>query len=133
MNKPVSYPSPNASEAALELQIETKGLIAPRMTPADIDAAIANEEYHVFPYSTVTVCMLTLRNGAKVLGHNYGAIDSARQDWKIGYREARAMAVEKVWELEGYLLREQLDAARLHRRPNPAHGAPKPAGHRPVA
>ena len=105
--KPAALPAP-ATGVALEAEIQARRLIAPRLTPADIDAAIENEEYHIFPYSTVTVCMLTLRNGAKVLGHNYGAIDSARQDWKMGYREARAMAVEKVWELEGYALRNAL-------------------------
>lgn len=79
-----------------------------RLTPSHIDAVIVNEAFHVFPDSTVTVCMLTLRNGAKVLGHNYGSIDPTQQDWAIGRSEARAMAVEKVWELEGYLLRENL-------------------------
>lgn len=79
-----------------------------RLTPSHIDAAIVNEVFIVFPDSTVTVCMLTLRNGAKVLGHNFGSIDPTQQDWTVGRREARAMAVEKVWELEGYLLREKL-------------------------
>lgn len=89
----------------------------PRLTPSHIDAAVLNEAFHVFPGSTVTVCMLTLRNGAKVLGHNYGSIDTTQQDWPTGRREARAMAVEKVWELEGYLLRETLSS--------PAKAAPE--------
>lgn len=89
----------------------------PRLTPSHIDALIVNEAFHVFPNSTVTVCMLTLRNGAKVLGHNYGSIDPTQQDWTVGCREARAMAVEKVWELEGYLLRETLSS--------PAKAAPE--------
>lgn len=78
------------------------------LTPADIEAAIVATDYQIFSGSTVTVCMLTLRNGAKVIGYNYGSIDPARQDWDQGKKAARAMAVEKVWELEGYLLREQL-------------------------
>ena len=81
-----------------------------RLTPSHIDAAIVKEAFHVFPDSTVTVCMLTLRNGAKVLGHNYGSIDPSQQDWAVGRREARVMAVEKVWELEGYVLRQKLAA-----------------------
>lgn len=79
-----------------------------RLLPDAIDATVQATEFYVFPGTTVTVCLLTLRNGAKVLGHNYGAIDAARQDWATGRFEARAMAMEKVWELEGYLLRERL-------------------------
>ena len=82
------------------------------LTPADIDKAIVSESYHTFPDATVTVCLLTLRNGAKVIGHNYGAIDPSRQNWETGKQAARTMAVEKVWELEGYLLRERLNAAQ---------------------
>lgn len=85
-----------------------KNTVVPRLMPADIEDAIVGTDYHVFPSSTVTVCLLTLRNGAKVVGHNYGAIDPARQDWSTGQNEARKMALEKVWELEGYLLRQRL-------------------------
>lgn len=77
-----------------------------RVTPERIEQVIENTDFYVFPGTTVTVCLLTLKNGAKVVGHNYGAIDATRQDWATGRFEARAMAVEKVWELEGYLLRE---------------------------
>ena len=93
-------------------QQNAAGPLAQRLTPADIDAVIVSDDYHVFPGTTVTVCMLTLRNGAKVIGYNYGAIDASKQDWEIGHREARNMATEKVWELEGYLLRERIRAAR---------------------
>jgi len=79
-----------------------------RVAGTDIATAIVGETYHVFEGTTVTVCLLTLRNGSKVIGHNYGSIDPARQDWEWGRKEARAMAVEKVWELEGYALRERL-------------------------
>lgn len=81
---------------------------SPRLSPADIQAAIVDEAYHVFPGTTVTVCLLTLVNGAKVIGHNYGAIDTTQQNWDQGKHEARKVAVEKVWELEGYLLRDQM-------------------------
>lgn len=89
-------------------KLEAKTSAAPRLTPDRIEAAIKDEQYHVFEGTTVTVCMLTLRNGAKVIGHNYGSIDPAQQDWTIGKIEAREMAVEKVWELEGYLLRQRI-------------------------
>lgn len=99
-----------SNEAAQEKAIQALAPIAPRLTPGDIEGAIVDAHYHVFAGTTVTVCMLTLRNGAKAIGYNYGAIDPARQDWNTGHSEARKMAVEKVWELEGYLLRERLHA-----------------------
>lgn len=115
-----------------ELPETSKG--EPRVTPERIEEVIVNTEFYVFPGTTVTVCLLTLKNGAKVLGHNYGSIDPEKQDWHIADLAARDMAVEKVGELEGYALRERMHQdANLRRRPNPAHGAPKPAGHNPVA
>jgi hypothetical protein len=81
-----------------------------RITEDHIEDVIQNTQFYVFPGTTVTVALLTLKNGAKVVGHNYGAIDVARQDWATGRFEARAMAVEKVWELEGYVLRNKLAA-----------------------
>ena len=82
----------------------------PKVTEEQVEAAIQATDFYVFPGTTVTVCLLTLKNGAKVVGHNYGAIDVTRQDWATGRFEARAMAVEKVWELEGYVLRNELTA-----------------------
>jgi hypothetical protein len=50
-------------EKAIEAEIQSKGLNAPRLTPDMIDAAIVSEQYHVFTGTTMTVCALTLRNG----------------------------------------------------------------------
>lgn len=82
----------------------------PKVTEEQVEDVIQDTQFYVFPGTTVTVALLTLKNGAKVVGHNYGAIDVARQDWATGRFEARAMAVEKVWELEGYVLRNRLAA-----------------------
>jgi hypothetical protein len=73
-----------------------------------IHATIVSEEYFRFPGTTVTVCLLSLRNGAKMLGYNYGPIDNTKVDWVRGRVESKAMAVDRIWELEGYLLREKL-------------------------
>lgn len=84
---------------------------SPRVTPDMITAAIVSSDFHVLPGTQITVCAITLRNGAKVLGYNYGAIDPARQSWEQGRQAAYDMAREKIWELEGYALRERLAAA----------------------
>lgn len=96
-----------ASEASIEAEIRTKGLSAPRVTPADIDAAITAETYHRFPGTTLTICALTLRNGFIVTGES-AAASPENFDESMGKRIARESARNKIWPLEGYLLRERL-------------------------
>ena len=99
----------SVSEAGIEAEIKTKGLTAPRLTPADIDEVIAHEDYYVFPGTTVTVCALHLGNGFVVIGHS-AAASAENFDHAIGRRVARDKAREQIWALEGYLLRERLAA-----------------------
>jgi hypothetical protein len=96
-------------EAKLEADIRAKGLTAPRLTPADIDATISEEMFHVFPGTTLTVCALRLRNGFVVTGES-AAASAENFDVEIGQRIARENARAKIWALEGYLLRERLSA-----------------------
>lgn len=94
-------------EIAIEQDIVNKGLTAPRLTPALIDATIVGEQYYVFPESTVTVCRLILRNGFSVLGES-AAVSSDNFDTEIGQKIAKQNAREKIWALEGYLLKDRL-------------------------
>lgn len=96
-----------SDEAAIENEIQAKGLSAPRLTPALIDAAIAGEQFHIFPGTTLTVCALTLRNGFIVTGES-AAASPENFDEEIGRKIARSNAREKIWGFEGYLLRETL-------------------------
>lgn len=95
------------SEQELEQQIAQKGLTAPRLTPQIIDSKIVSEDYHLFPSSTVTVCKLTLENGYSVLGESACA-SPENFDAEIGRKLARDNARNKIWNLEGYLLRQRL-------------------------
>jgi hypothetical protein len=97
----------SASEASIEAELTTKGLNAPRLNPAHIDAQIVGEQYHVFPGTSLTVCALTLRNGFQVIGESASA-SKENFDEAIGRRIARDNARNKIWALEGYLLRDQL-------------------------
>ncbi|MBO9108751.1 hypothetical protein J5288_08550 [Agrobacterium sp. S2/73] len=94
-------------EQKIENEIQRKGLNAPRLTPALIDEAIQAEQYHVFPGTTLTVCALTLRNGYIVTGES-AAASPENFDKEIGRKIARDNARNKIWALEGYLLREFL-------------------------
>ncbi len=100
-------------EAQIEAEIQRKGLNAPRLSPDMIDAAISSEQYHVFPGTTMTVCALTLRNGYIVTGES-AAASPENFDKEIGRKIARDNARNKIWALEGYLLRD-----RLHNRGEP--------------
>lgn len=98
-------------EASIEAEIQAKGLNAPRLNPQMIDDAIVSEQYHVFPGTTLTVCALTLRNGFIVTGESASA-SAANFDKDIGRKIARENARNKIWALEGYLLRQKLFEGR---------------------
>ncbi len=60
----------------------------------------------------LTFCVLILRNGTKITGINYGAIDPAQHSSEKGRVEARNHAIEQIWPLMGYQLRESLHQNR---------------------
>lgn len=101
-------------EAAVEAEIQAKGLNAPRLSPALIDAAILTEQYYVFPGTVLTVCALTLQNGFNVVGKSAPA-SPANFDAALGRKIARDDARSQIWALEGYRLRSELAAAEAPR------------------
>ncbi len=94
-------------EASIEKEIQAKGLNAPRLTPYHIERTIADEEYWIVPGTTMTICALSLRNGYVVTGES-AAVSPENFDKAIGQSIARKNAREKIWALEGYLLRQRL-------------------------
>lgn len=93
--------------ADIEQKIKDKGLTAPRVTPARIDEVIKSEQFHVFEGTTFTTCLLTLENGFTVLGESACA-SPENFDAEIGRSIARDNAKNKIWMLEGYLLKQKL-------------------------
>ena len=106
----------------IEQEIQAKGLTAPRITPADIEANIASEHYFTAsqgvigsgqevkfgsPLLLLTFCVLVLRNGFTVTGESACA-SPENFDAEIGRRVARQNAVEKIWPLMGYELKCRL-------------------------
>jgi len=98
------------SDDQIEAEIQAAGKTAPRLTPDDIDRAIVSEMYHVFPGTALTIAALTLRNGYIVTGES-AAASPENFDAAIGRKIARENARNKIWGLEGYLLRERLSKA----------------------
>ena len=105
----LTSPRPENDETH-EQEIIRKGLTAPRLTPENIESAIKDTDFHVFPGTQLTVCCLTLRNGYTVVGESACASPS-NFDAEIGRRIARENAKQKIWALEGYLLKEKLHHA----------------------
>lgn len=79
---------------------------APRVTLDHVNDVIVSEIYHLFPGTTVTVCLLHLRNGFTVLGES-ACVNPANFDPEIGKKLAREDAKRKIWALEGYVLAER--------------------------
>ena len=112
----------------IEQEIQAKGLTAPRVTKADIEAEIASVHYFTArdgvagyhgglpdPYpdalGLLTICVLVLRNGFTVVGHSACASPENFND-EIGRKIAREKAVEQIWPLMGYELRSKLSEGK---------------------
>lgn len=100
------------NDQGIEKEIQDKGLTAPRVTPDMIEGRIVKEQYHVFEGSTFTSCLLTLVNGFTVHGESACA-SPENFDLELGKKIARDNAKNKIWMLEGYLLRDKLSSG-LH-------------------
>lgn len=113
--------SPRSDDSAIEQEIKDKGLTAPRITPADIEANIACEYAFTAAQAVaggpvheslglLTFYVLVLNNGFTVTGESACA-SPENFDADVGRKIARANAVNKVWPLMGYELRSKLAGA----------------------
>ncbi len=119
------------NDQAIEQEIQAKGLTAPRITPADVEANISSEHYFTgadgetgvkfnavprltvgidtspAPLRLLTFCVLVLKNGFTVTGES-ACVSPENFDAEIGRKIARQNAVAKLWPLMGYELQERL-------------------------
>lgn len=118
------------SDKDIEQEIQAKGLTAPRVTPQHIESLIRSEVYFtgtdganspgarvkseyvegeriLAPLNLLTFCVLVLRNGFTVTGESACA-SPENFDPEIGRKIAHENAVNKIWMLEGYLLKQRL-------------------------
>lgn len=123
----IPSPLPETSDEWLEREIQAKGLTAPRVTPADIEANIAHEvcgiadqlngfevmhgdsglARHTDSLCRLTICVLILRNGFTVVGTSACA-SPENFNAELGRKIARENAINKIWPLMGYELRSKL-------------------------
>lgn len=96
-----------SEQSTIEKEINDKGLNAPRLNPEKIDKVIKNEQFYVFPGTCLTICCLTLANGFTVTGESACASHD-NFDKQLGEKIAKENARNKIWALEGYLLKQKL-------------------------
>lgn len=120
---------------SIEQDIQAAGAnVAPRITPADIEANIIDELYFTAldgyagtqpntsaeyrhgrinsgTLGLLTFCVLVLRNGFTVMGESACA-SPANFNAEIGRKVARENAIQKVWPLMGYELRTRIAEGR---------------------
>lgn len=124
---------------SIEQEIQDKGLTSPRVTQEDIEANIVSEHYFtaqegvlgaykenndvrvekykpdaevpssIEALGLLTFCVIVLRNGFTVTGES-SCVSPENFDAEIGRKVARQNAVQKVWPLMGYALRERLSS-----------------------
>ncbi len=95
----------------IEKEIQAKGLTAPRITPADIEANIADVEIvkHVSKTGQVLRwAVLTTRNGFAVVGKPSCAVSKENDNAEIGEKIAIENSRDELWPLMGYELRSSL-------------------------
>ncbi len=118
------------SDKEIEQEIQAKGKTAPRVTPEHIESVISDcyyftaqdglmtanpdaAQYSPKSLDLLTFCVLVLKNGFTVTGESACA-SPENFDAEIGRKIARANAVQKIWALEGYLLKQRMhDDAHL--------------------
>ena len=126
------------NDETIEKEIKENGLTAPRVTPTDIEANIASEHYftaregaigeawkrsddddeidgvsiaeiHDYrsPLGLLTFCVIVMKNGFTVTGESACASPD-NFDAELGRKIARQNAVQKIWPLMGYALKQDL-------------------------
>lgn len=123
----VQEEEPKTVEQQIEQEIQSKNLNAPRLTPQHIDSVVVSEHYFTAADGAsnadnnydplvgapsqlylLTFCVLVLKNGFTVTGES-ACVSHENFDAEIGKKIAYENARNKVWMLEGYLLKEKLN------------------------
>jgi hypothetical protein len=77
----------------------------PRVKPEDLEAQV--KEVNFYREGVLTICVLTTHNGFKLVGESACAHPDLYNQ-ELGEKIARANALNKLWPLLGYQLRDQL-------------------------
>ena len=115
-----------STDQQIEQELQDKGKTAARVTPIRIHALVKDAYYFTAAegvlanasthpkYSTIdptlgllTFCVLVLENGFTVTGES-ACVSPENFDASLGQKIAMENALDKIWPLEGYLLKQKL-------------------------
>lgn len=88
-----------------EVQARIDEKTGPKVTADHLESIITGQRF--FHHNTLTICVLELKNGFTVTGESACA-DPANYDEELVRQLARINAFNKLWALEGYLLRQRM-------------------------
>ena len=78
-----------------------------KVTLGRILGKIVSETYTILPSGKVMVCELMLENGFSVRGEA-AVVSKENFNEEIGREISKENAINSIWQLEGYLLQEEL-------------------------
>lgn len=113
-------PQPTETMMAPTLEEQIAAKTGPKVSPQDIENAIAGEYFTtadkafrdcpILPsLPLLTICVLVLRNGFTVVGTS-ACVSPENFEREIGEKVARADAIRQCWPLLGYALRDKVAA-----------------------
>ena len=82
------------------------------VTFVSLDSDVKKDGTPMATLSLLTFCVLVLRNGFTVTGES-ACVSPENFDAEIGKKIARDNAVQKIWMLEGYALKDRLHAGGI--------------------
>lgn len=80
---------------------------ATRFTKEDLESRIKSVQYQTLIDTTTTICQITMVNGYQRIGYSHCSVLN-NFDEESSKKSAYEHAFEKLWELEAYLLKEDL-------------------------
>lgn len=119
----------NPDQQAEHAIVQSSADKEPRVTPFEVESQIRSEFFFTASdgvlgesemgtrpaawtnLDQVTICVLILRNGTKVVGVNEGPVSRGNFSADIGRQYARQKAIDQIWPMLGYELRTKLASA----------------------
>lgn len=99
------------NDRTIEKEIIAKGLTAPRITPADIEANILHTEivkHTSLSGQVLRWAVITTRNGFAITGRPSASVSPENDNAELGEKVAIENARSELWPLMGYALKEKL-------------------------
>lgn len=99
------------TDSQIEQEIQDKGLTAPRVTPADVEANIMSTEivkYETRSGQILRWAVITTESGYAVVGKPSCAVSKENDNAEVGEKIAFANSKEELWPLMGYALKNKL-------------------------